>query len=189
MRLYEIEKKIKIDDDSMFEEAKEFFLSNQKFINENGGKPIFRGIKTNNNFVFSGPVENRSPLDSSDSIHEYMVELYKKNNILARRDNSIFVTNSSGFAAAYGNIYVIIPNDDYVYSYIKKSRDFFGSTAYYEIRDYLKKQKPSFDEEKLTSNICTTAIKHFRGEVCLKASSYLYINRNVFAKFRKKIQT
>ena len=62
---------------SLFQKAKEFYLSNQKFIEENG-TPIYRGMHEDNPLIFGNAVENRQPVDSSKLVNDYMIGLYKK---------------------------------------------------------------------------------------------------------------
>ena len=82
---------------------------------------------------------------------------------------------------------MVVPSDDYVYSYIEGVNDLLNSSLYRVITRVVK-QDESFDTTDLVSNIKTTNIKQFKnGEVCLKASKYLLIDYYSFNQFYRAV--
>lgn len=77
--------------------------------------------------------------DSNQSASDIFNKILKNNGILARRDNSIFVTTDSTQAARYGDLYIILPLDPFEFTWSRNEKDIvLNSTAFTHLFDATK---------------------------------------------------
>lgn len=73
---------------------------------------------------------NRRPTDMPKVLHNAFVDIMKKLDIKARRDNSIFTTKSHSLARNYGpSVRLIFPEGDFHYAYAPRIHDLYQAFA------------------------------------------------------------
>ena len=164
-----------------------------EYLKEVGKNVLIRGIQSSNDVLSLAEITNRAPKDTYEGVHDYMVDFYKKENIKARRDNSLFCTGIKNTALEYGNLFVVFPYNGYDYSYLEGIKDFTRSPLYSAINTGVRLSKPVDEQIKLfdlkpmvikTDNILHAMQNGF--EICLRAPKYICIKLDVYNLHIKK---
>ncbi len=102
---------------------------------------IFRGIRSNEDALYSLPHTTRRPKDSRENVDKLADAALKNNGFIAARANSVFTTGNYSQASGYGHsVYVIFPFDGFHFTYSKTIGDLILRDEYlsYFVNDEVK---------------------------------------------------
>lgn len=131
---------------------------------------LYRGMNGEGKFFKGKPWDNRKPVSTRQSHHDFAIKGLNLNGVTANRNNSISCTTRLVVASTYGNTqWMIFPIDGFHYTW-GRSRDLIGLfDADTKFIEWLAKTKPDAYEAFIAQNPqldgmtltdkCTEAIK------------------------------
>lgn len=138
MRLFEIQKKVRLGDYSIkptnAQELEAFVKKNcQPWLSQVSDRvgPVYRGFRVKryrpvNARAFTKRVrKRRNPLHSDRPMHNKFNNAIKKCGLKANRTNSVFVTSDFATAERYGKPYVVMPIGHFNYTWSERVNDWF----------------------------------------------------------------
>jgi hypothetical protein len=90
------------------------------------GSPFYRGVKSRSHFFYKPVRPDRQPKDTHPYVHDMFVDFLEKEDAVANRDNSAFISADPEDAARYGELFVIFPVGNFHYTWIKGINDLTG---------------------------------------------------------------
>jgi hypothetical protein len=82
--------------------------------------------RTHNAQTFTRHVQTeRQPLDTPETVHKVMDEIFYKKFKVKARSQSIFCTGSEGIASAYGNPFLIFPIGKFTFLWSPQTKDMY----------------------------------------------------------------
>ena len=171
---------------------------------------LYRGMKKGGEpFIERVPRTDRTPLDTSTTMHDIMNEYFKEKFGWAARSEGLFCTTSPSQARFYGDVYIIFPVNGYKFIWSPLVHDLFDKQNKF-IKSFMKDRAGTksdlhafidmsqtnsreikedvfsmLDNLKYTDKSLQKSII-FNSEVMVKCNKYYAINKNKYYAFNKK---
>lgn len=114
----------------------------KKFLNENGGQFLYRGMRLHGSLmdpdvVKMTPRQDRIPKDTPQRVQKYFNEEFElEYGVKDIRSRATFCTGNKRSARTYGDLYAIFPMGDYTYWWSPRVHDFYNDITKYITATY-----------------------------------------------------